>query len=162
MHTHSLKNIYLEQSKLPSGSSNANWYVIYLCTLYQCFKTLSSLTFLVLYLCICMLVSQSCLTLRNLMDYSRLGSSVHGILQARILKWVAFCRGSSWPRFPVLQTDSLNYKFLRLDMLLSNVSNDIGPTQWRNYFWVTLYPALGIPDYYLFYTVHPWYLFMCI
>ena len=24
VHTHSLKNIYLEQSKLPSGSSNAN------------------------------------------------------------------------------------------------------------------------------------------
>ena len=34
------------------------------------------------------------------MDYSTLGSSVHGILQARILKWVAisFSRGSSQPR----------------------------------------------------------------
>ena len=33
-------------------------------------------------------------------DYSLLGSSVHGILQARILEWVAisFSRGSSWPR----------------------------------------------------------------
>ena len=33
-------------------------------------------------------------------DCSPLGSSVHGILQARILEWVAisFCRGSSWPR----------------------------------------------------------------
>ena len=31
---------------------------------------------------------------------SSLGSSVHGILQARILEWVAmpFSRGSSWPR----------------------------------------------------------------
>jgi len=33
-------------------------------------------------------------------DYSLPGSSVHGILQARILEWVAisFSRGSSWPR----------------------------------------------------------------
>ena len=32
--------------------------------------------------------------------YSLPGSSVHGILQARILEWVAvlFSRGSSWPR----------------------------------------------------------------
>ena len=43
------------------------------------------------------LVNQSCLTLCNLMDCSLPGSSVHGILQARILEWVAipFSRGSS-------------------------------------------------------------------
>ena len=36
----------------------------------------------------------------NPMDCSLSGSSVHGILQARILDWVAisFCKGSSWPR----------------------------------------------------------------
>ena len=41
--------------------------------------------------------AQSCLTLRNPMDCSAPGSSVHGILQARILEWVAmpFSRGSS-------------------------------------------------------------------
>ena len=40
-------------------------------------------------------IAQSCLTLCDLMDYT-----VHGILQARILEWVAFpfSRGSSWPR----------------------------------------------------------------
>ena len=32
---------------------------------------------------------QSCLTLSDRMDYSLLGSSVHGILQARILEWVS-------------------------------------------------------------------------
>ena len=34
------------------------------------------------------------------MDCSLPGSSVHGIMQARILKWIAifFSRGSSWPR----------------------------------------------------------------
>ena len=45
----------------------------------------------------CVLVSQSCPTLCYSMDYSPPGSSVHGILQARILEWVAipFSRGSS-------------------------------------------------------------------
>ena len=45
-------------------------------------------------------VAQLCLTLYNPMDHSLPGSSVHGILQARILEWVAivFSRGSSWPR----------------------------------------------------------------
>ena len=37
----------------------------------------------------CMLVAQSCLTQCNPMDCSPPGSSVHGILQARILEWVA-------------------------------------------------------------------------
>ena len=34
------------------------------------------------------LFAQSCLTLCDPMDYSPPGSSVHGILQARILEWV--------------------------------------------------------------------------
>ena len=42
----------------------------------------------------------SCLTLCNPVGSSPPGSSVHGILQARILEWVAISssRGSSWPR----------------------------------------------------------------
>ena len=46
------------------------------------------------------LVAQSCPTLCNEVDYSPPGSSVHGILQARILEWIAipFSRGSSRPR----------------------------------------------------------------
>ena len=45
-------------------------------------------------------VAQSCPTLCNPMDCSPPGSSVHGIFQAWILKWVAISlsRGSSWPR----------------------------------------------------------------
>ena len=38
--------------------------------------------------CLCVLVTQSCLTLCDLMDCSLPGSSVHGILLARILEWV--------------------------------------------------------------------------
>ena len=47
-----------------------------------------------------MLVTQLCLTLCDPMDYSPPGSSVDGILQARILEWVAirFSRGSSQSR----------------------------------------------------------------
>ena len=43
---------------------------------------------------------QSCPTLCDPMDCSPSGSSIHGILQARILGWVAisFSRGSSPPR----------------------------------------------------------------
>ena len=46
------------------------------------------------------LVPQSCLALFDLMDCSLPGSSVHRILQARILEWVAisFSRESSQPR----------------------------------------------------------------
>ena len=45
-------------------------------------------------------VTQSCLTLCSPMDCSLLGSSVHGILQARVLEWVAisFSRRSFQPR----------------------------------------------------------------
>ena len=47
-----------------------------------------------------MLVAQLCLTLCDPVDYSPPGSSVRGILQAMILKWVAmpFSRGFFWSR----------------------------------------------------------------
>ena len=46
------------------------------------------------------LVIQLCPIICNPMDYNLPGPSVHGILQARILEWVAiaFSRGSSQPR----------------------------------------------------------------
>ena len=46
------------------------------------------------------LVAQSCLTLWDPVDCRPPGPSVHGILQARILEWVAisFSRGSFWLR----------------------------------------------------------------
>ena len=44
------------------------------------------------------LVTQTCPTLCNPMDCSLPGSSVHGILQARILEWILFSSGSSKPR----------------------------------------------------------------
>ena len=61
----------------------------------------------------CYSVTKLCPTLCDPMDGSLPGSSVHGILQARILEWVAisFSRDLSdpgiKPRSPALQADSL-------------------------------------------------------
>ena len=59
-------------------------------------------------------VVQSCLTLCDPADCSPPGSSIHGILQARILEWItiSFPRGSSGsrdgtPGSPALQADAL-------------------------------------------------------
>ena len=43
----------------------------------------------ILIMCVCSIV-QLCLTLCDPMDCSPLGSSVHGIFQARILEWVTY------------------------------------------------------------------------
>ena len=56
---------------------------------------------------------QSCLTVCDPMDCSPPGSLVHGVLQARILEWIAIpsSKGSAWPGIepvsPALQADSL-------------------------------------------------------
>ena len=45
----------------------------------------------------CCLVAKSCLTLCDPMDWSPPGYSVHGILQRRILEWVAISFSSGSP-----------------------------------------------------------------
>ena len=65
------------------------------------FLTVGKLLYnVVLVSAVCVLVAQSCLTLCDPIDYSLPGSSVHEILQARILEWIAipFSRGSPRPR----------------------------------------------------------------
>ena len=65
------------------------------------------------YIHVCVLVPQLCPTLCDPMDCNPPGSSVHGILQARILEWVAisFFRDlpnpGIEPRSPTLQADAL-------------------------------------------------------
>ena len=67
---------------------------------------------------VCVLVVQPCPALSNPMDCSLPGSSVHGILQARILDWLAipFSRDlpdpGIKPRSPALQADSLPSELL--------------------------------------------------
>ena len=55
---------------------------------------------LCLHACMCAKSFQSCLTICNTLDCSPPGSSVLGILQARIQEWVAMpcSRRSSWPK----------------------------------------------------------------
>ena len=71
----------------------------------------------------CVLVTQSCLTLCNPMDCSPPSSSVHGILQARILEWVTmpFSRGSSWPR-----DQTQVYRIAGRFSLASNINDKCG------------------------------------
>ena len=52
-------------------------------------------------------VSQSCPTLCDPADCNLLGFSIHGILQARILEWIAISSSGIEPRSPALQADSL-------------------------------------------------------
>ena len=75
-------------------------------------------------------VVQSCATLCDLMDCSLPGPSVHGILQASILEWVAisFSRGSSRPR----DQTHVSYKSLALQADSLLVSHLFPPNFWRN------------------------------
>ena len=81
-------------------------------------------------MCVCVVV-QSHPTLCDPMDCSPPGSSVHGILQARILEWVAIpsFRGSSLSNpemeFGLLQADSLPFELLGkpLPLILFNFLN---------------------------------------
>ena len=52
------------------------------------------------FLCVTVFVAQSCLSLCDPTDCSPSGFSVHGILQAKIVEWIAisFSRGTSQPR----------------------------------------------------------------
>ena len=47
---------------------------------------------------VCVLIAQLCPTLCDPMDCSSLDSSVLGILQARILKWVAVFWSAGWKK----------------------------------------------------------------
>ena len=55
-------------------------------------------------------VVQSCLTLSDPMDCSLLGSSVHGIFQARVLEWgaIAFSKSKPMPQLITLKKLKLN------------------------------------------------------
>ena len=67
-------------------------------------------------LVVCVLVTQSFLTSCEPTDCSPPGSSVHGILQERILEWVPFCSSGDLldpgiePRSPALEADSLLFE----------------------------------------------------
>ena len=66
--------------------------------------------------CVCVLVAQLCPTLCNPMDCSSPGSSVHGILQARVLEWgaISFSRIFAYlpPKTATVELDRLYYEII--------------------------------------------------
>ena len=81
----------LEKCLFSSSAHFSTWLFVFLdVELYKLFVYVG---------CVC-LVAQSCPTLCDTMDCSPSGSSVHGILQAKILEGIAMpsSRGSSWPK----------------------------------------------------------------
>ena len=85
-------NIYLHFVKI----NNISWRSFHV----NCI--IISKLYIIICMCACMHAQSlhSFLTLWDPMDCIPPGSSVNGILQVRILEWVAMpsCRGSSWPR----------------------------------------------------------------
>ena len=85
---------FLQYKHSQKQKAAENWTLFWLLQLiYPIYTTYISMS-------VSVLVAQLCPTLCDPMDFRSPGSSVHGILQARILKWVAipFSGESSWPR----------------------------------------------------------------
>ena len=90
---------YYFKAFVTSGPNMTEYIFFHSISHYQKRK-LQGNTFFLITSVYCVSVTQSCLTLCDPMGCSPPGSFVHGILQARILEWVAisFSRGSSWAR----------------------------------------------------------------
>ena len=95
--------------------------------------------FIILYMCVYIVAAQSCLTLCEFMYCSQPGSSVHGILQARILEWVAipFSKGSSPARDQMLMSYTADGFFIIR-------SHQGSPSCWSSVFSVFLFKKIGI------------------
>ena len=100
--THAIESVMLS-NHLILPFSNGNWLLrekLKQCYIWHTSGNIGEEKIKVYMMKVLVLVTQLCLTLCDSMDCSPPGYSVHGILQARILEWVAisFSRGSSWPR----------------------------------------------------------------
>ena len=123
------------------------------------------------------LAAQLCLTLHNTMDCSPPGSSVHGILQAKVMEWVAilFTRGSSqprnWTQDSALQEVSLPsepFLFETLQSLFYFSSEDASLSKLLFVYLIIVFP-IQVPKFpyssYIwkqqpFYTPYLWWLFI--
>ena len=70
----------------------------------------------------CVLVTQSCQTLCDPMDRSPQGSSAHGILQARVLGWVAVFSPRGW----IFRTQGWNLGLLHCRQILYHLKEGGG------------------------------------
>ena len=86
-------------------------------------------------------------TLSNPMDYNPPDSSVHGIIQARILEWVAisFCRGSCQPR----HRTCISGLFYINRWILTTESPNMGAIQISYFFSHML--IFSLPNYHVIY-----------
>ena len=101
-------HIMLQRCLLPSFHGNCTAIICYRLTFFTTWQEKLGMRAKLL---------PSCSTVTSeLMDYSPPGSSVHGILQARTLEWVAMpsSRGSSWLRDQTLVSDQTGSKALRV------------------------------------------------
>ena len=73
-------------------------------------------------------VAQSCPTLRNPMDCSPPGSSIHGIFQARVLEWVAIANQSILKE--ISPEYSLGGLMLKLKLQYSCLENPMDGGAW--------------------------------
>ena len=117
------------------------YYIERTTSFYYAIRTLPYVLFKFL-LWFCVLVTQSCPTLCDLTDCTPPGFSVHGILQARVLEWIAipFSRGTSQPRDWTL-VSCLTGRFFTIwatgkslilgKSLLSVISNNIAVLKFR-------------------------------
>ena len=80
---------------------------------------------------------QSCLTLCRPIDYSPPGSSIHGILQARILEWAVIppSKGSSWPRDQTrsLLSPALAGRFFTTSTTWEAIAVQVGGPKWQDF-----------------------------
>ena len=72
-------------------------------------------------------VAQLCPTLRDPVDYSPPGSSVHGIFQARVLEWGAIASSARFAYLPLLLTTYLVVKYHRLPFARSLYILNLAP-----------------------------------
>ena len=89
-----------------------------------------------IFMCVCVLVAQLCPTFCNPMDSSPPSfSSVHGILQARILECIAilFSNGSSQPRYWTLVSCIAD----RFFTIWATGKSWRGMASWKNRVWAT-------------------------
>ena len=85
-----LRNLYADQeATVRTGRGAMDWFKIGKGVCHGCILSLRPFNLHTKCVCVCVSVTQSCLTLCDPMDSSPPGSSAHGILQARILEWVA-------------------------------------------------------------------------
>ena len=71
-------------------------------------------------------VAQSCPTLRDPMNCSPPGSSVHGIFQAKVLEWVAIAF-SEHKRYNVNQLKSIGFKMIQVNLNPQSISQQTHP-----------------------------------